>query len=133
MKEMLMNEMSNKDFAIAYARQGISVLPIHYIVDGKCSCGRGECTSPGKHPMTPSGVKDATSDINIIEEWWNRWPQANVAMASGSRSGIVVLDVDSRHDGLNSLQKMYEHHGKISTEAQVTTGGGGMHFYFRNP
>jgi len=49
----------------------------------------------GKVPYTSHGVKDATIDKELIKEWWSQWPEANVAIATGTISGIDVLDVDS--------------------------------------
>ena len=45
--------------ALAYVRRGWRVLPCHSIdpADGACTCGKADCTSPGKHPLTPNGVK----------------------------------------------------------------------------
>jgi hypothetical protein len=49
--------------ALRYAALGWHILPIHPAAGGLCSCGRGaDCTSPGKHPLTPRGLKDATAD-----------------------------------------------------------------------
>ena len=40
----------------AYAAAGFRVLPIHTAPDGRCSCGKADCHSPGKHPRTEHGV-----------------------------------------------------------------------------
>jgi hypothetical protein len=52
-----------------YAHRGWRVLPLHGIVEGKCTCGKKDCGSPGKHPRTPRGFKDATINENIIMSW----------------------------------------------------------------
>ena len=74
------------------------VAPAHWIEsDGICSCGKPECSSPGKHPiaeLVPHGFKDATTDLETIWEWWDQYPLANIIVPTGSRSGIWVLDVD---------------------------------------
>ncbi len=47
--------------ALKYARRGWPVLPLESVSSsGECSCGDRECANPGKHPMTPHGVGDAT-------------------------------------------------------------------------
>ena len=57
-----------------------------------CSCGDADCASPGKHPRTRDGVHDAsTPTASRSRRWWARWPDANVAIATGV---LVVLDVD---------------------------------------
>ena len=63
--------------------------------DGSCACPRGHIQkNSGKAPLTPHGDKDATTDRAVIEEWWVRWPSANVGVALGS-SGLVAIDCDS--------------------------------------
>ena len=52
------------------------VAPAHHILpDGRCSCGKLDCPSPGKHPLTPNGFKDATTDAEAIRHWWTQYPQ----------------------------------------------------------
>jgi hypothetical protein len=29
-----------------------------------------------------------------VDEWWTRWPDANVGVVTGAVSGVVVLDAD---------------------------------------
>ena len=47
----------------------------------------------GKEPLTRNGVKDATVDERAILHYWERWPDANVGIATGA-PGPSVLDVD---------------------------------------
>jgi hypothetical protein len=42
--------------------------------------------------MTPHGVKDATTDLDQIETWWSKNPKANIGIAPGQKSGVLVLD-----------------------------------------
>jgi len=81
--------------ALAYSALGLPVVPIHAAAGGKCSCGEGSaCKSPGKHPLTAHGFRDATCDPTVIRGWFTEWPDANVAVAPNGR--VVVVDVD-RH------------------------------------
>src|SRR5688572_8530133 len=99
----------HRAWALYYASLGWHVLPVFEIgPDGCCTCNPGgECSqgSPGKHPRTTYGVSEATADPRQIEAWWAQWPTANVGLATGARSGIVVLDVDASDGkpGLTSL------------------------------
>jgi Bifunctional DNA primase/polymerase, N-terminal len=111
--------------ALAYARHGIPVLPVHTPADdGVCSCGRDDCDRPGKHPRLRHGLTDASTDPRRIEMWWARWPDANV----GLRTGVVmdVADIDSV-EGWHGLCHL--HGGAIPPGPQVRTGGG-RHFWF---
>src|SRR5262249_36511973 len=47
-------------------------------------------------------------------------------------SGLVVLDIDPRHNGLASLEKIRRKHG-LSKTTRVLTGSGGHHLYFKHP
>ena len=100
-----------RDAALTYAELGWPVLPCHSIVNGKCSCGNTQCTSPAKHPYLRNGCKGATTDRDTILHWWQRWPQANVAIATGTAAGIVVLDIDPKHGGEESLAQLITEYG----------------------
>src|SRR5262245_10913133 len=122
------------DAALAYARRGWAVLPIHTVTHGQCSCGNTTCDSPAKHPRTAHGVHDATSDETSICRWWTRWPEANIGIATGAVSGLVALDVDTRHDGPESLQQLIQAHPTDFPETvRSLSGGGGSHLIFASP
>lgn len=119
--------------ALAYARRGWSVLPIHYIRDLRCSCDRVECASAGKHPRTLQGVKDATTEQEAIQRWWIDFPETNIGIATGWKSRLVVLDIDPRHNGDDSLAQLERQYGPLPHTVEVLTGGGGRHIYFQHP
>ena len=126
--------MSALRFARVYAAIGWKVFPVYEAVEGRCSCQAGkDCHSPGKHPRTAHGFKDATNDASIIAAWWRDWPRANIGVATGHASGIAVLDVDPRNDGLATLESMMEQHGSMPHTPKAQTGGGGLHFVFAYP
>jgi hypothetical protein len=68
-----------------------------------------------------------------IEEWFRRWPQANVGIVTGVVSGLVVLDIDPGHGGDESLAVWEREHGPLPHTITAATGGGGHHHYFRHP
>ncbi len=121
--------------ALWYAAEGWAVLPIHWVeqVNGsaQCSCGKQDCGSVGKHPLLHHGSKDATKDETAIRAWWEKWPKANVGIATGSVSGIWVLDVDSKSGGHESLRELEATHGRLPYSPLVITGSDGQHYYFR--
>jgi hypothetical protein len=119
-------------WALLYARLGLAVFPVHTIRNGWCSCGKPDCKrSAGKHPMTRHGYKDATTDPATLRNWWTLWPDANIGIATGRVSGIVVLDVDGE-DGEQRLAKFAREYGVLPPTAEVKTPRG-RHLYFRYP
>ncbi len=119
--------------ALDYARRGWSVIPLHTLTAGGCSCRRHECSSAAKHPRTEHGLKDAATDEGTIRQWWDEWPDANVGIVAGAESGLVVLDVDPRHGGDESLRRLEEQHGPLPHTPKSRTGGGGQHHVFAHP
>ena len=113
--------------AVSYSEHGWAVFPLHTAVDGVCDC-RKKCSSPGKHPRTMAGFKDASTDYEKVSEWWSIWPQANIGIATGAVSGIVVVDVDPRNGGLETASGIF-----LPKTAQVLTQGGGFHLYYKYP
>ena len=108
-------------FALEYARRGWSVLPL--APRSKVPAVRG-----GR------GVHDATRDSEQLVRWWTALPSAGVAVACGRPSaGLIVLDVDPRNGGDESLHDLQGLHGGLPPTPRVLTGGGGEHYYFRLP
>ena len=128
-----MTSHSPEQAALRYARAGLAVFPLHAALQGRCTCGRPDCGSPGKHPRTSRGLNDATKDEEQVARWWATWPDANVGIATGAVSGVVVLDVDPKNGGDDGLVGLREEYGNLPATRTVVTGGGGAHFYFRHP
>jgi hypothetical protein len=104
--------MSSQRAALAYARRGWPVFPL-----------RPNNKEP--HPvLAPHGLKDATTDHHVIEAWWDRVPSANVAIVTGSASGLVVVDLD-----LGADAKELE----LPSTRVIQTPSGGVHLYYRHP
>ena len=100
------------DAALAYAKMGWHVIPLHTPTgkSGQCSCGRAECgNSIGKHPRVKDWPNNASTEANTIKKWWDKWPNANIGIATGAKSGIVVLDVDGP-EGAATLKKLQQEH-----------------------
>ncbi|MGC2854156.1 AAA family ATPase [Novispirillum sp. DQ9] len=122
--------------AVEYgAELGWHILPVHGIDNnGRCTCARRDCTKPGKHPITgPDGKAFRPSaDPAIIRQWWADNPRANIGVAV-EPSGLVVVDVDPRNGGADTLSDLERQHGPIKSEIEASTGGGGAHFIFTRP
>lgn len=63
------------DAAIGYAKHGLSVFPVE-----------------GKRPVTPEGMLNATTNLEVIEAWWKRRPNWGVAIRIPPWA--VIIDVD---------------------------------------
>ena len=118
--------------AVDYARRGWPVFPVHGAADGECTCGDPTCTSPGKHPRTHRGFKNATTNVKQIELWWKQHPDSNIGVPTGPKT-FFALDVDPQHGGEFSLDDLVARHGPLPDTVQSLTGGGGVHHLFRCP
>jgi putative DNA primase/helicase len=132
--------MGNKilEAALSYAKRGWPVLPLHTPQNGKCSCRKNDCTKIGKHPrydkgLIPNGLKDASTDPEIIKKWWGIWPDANIGIRTGQVSGLFVLDVDAKNSGLETIRQLEQRFGALPATSKVRTGGGGLHYFFQYP
>ena len=108
------------------------VFPCHSIQNGRCTCGKNCGTSAGKHPRTKNGVLDASADPTVISEWWRRWPDSNIGLATGEPSGVDVLDVDPRHGGDETLRELEMKNGALPSTLTSLSGGGGTHIFFKH-
>ena len=109
-----------------YVGLGLNVLLVHGFVDGMCTCGNPECSSPGKHPLHSNGVYGATTDLKWLESQYNAFPHSNVAIAAGRESGILFLDLDTA-EAIEAVRKM-----GVPLTWKFTTGKGEQHI-FRYP
>ena len=105
-KNQKRKELTLKEAAIWYAENGWSVFPLHSItLDGICTCRDPDCSSPGKHPRTPHGFKDATTDLETVRDFWDCWPDSNIGTPTGKEAGIVAIDIDDRTPALLFVTK----------------------------
>jgi hypothetical protein len=107
------------DWALEYAAIGWRVHP----------CRPGE-----KKPILDGWQKQATTDSTLIERWWGRTPDANIALATGPGSGIFVLDVDGP-EGERALVELERQHGPLPEiyPQQWTGSGRGWQAFFAYP
>lgn len=113
---------------------GWKIFPCYGICEnGGCTCSKGSaCEHAGKHPITAHGVKDATDDDQRIIAWTQMANRPNWALACGSESDVVVIDVDTHGaDGFGAIRAWEKKHGKLPITLTATTGSGGKHLFFR--
>lgn len=124
------------DQILQYAKFGYHVFPIHGFVDGLCTCGKqAACKDIAKHPLTDTGYKAATTDLDQIRNWYQNYKDfCNWGFATGQDySKVWVLDVDKKDDGPGTLANLLRQHGALPRTAMAKTGGGGEHYYFALP
>jgi putative DNA primase/helicase len=101
-----------KEAALEYARAGIKIVPI----------------GPKKRPITEHGAKDASCDVNVVAEWWDRNPDANIGVVLGEANGFFALDIDY-DDGCKE-----DYHLSLPPQTPMCiTGKGNRHAYFKMP
>lgn len=99
--------------ALAYARSGLAIFP---------------CLVNAKAPATPHGFKDATTDIDQINAWWEQ-ADYNIGLEPG-RAGWFVVDIDPRHGGDSTWAEHCTILHDLPTIRTVITPSGGRHLYF---
>ncbi len=105
--------MATVDLALAYAAQGWAVIPLN-----------------GKVPLTPNGVKDATTDPATVRKMFgNR--ECNI----GARvpANWIVLDFDKRNGGSPEALEALAGTGLPQTLTAETGSEGGLHLYYLRP
>src|SRR5258706_14993993 len=114
-----------REVALTYARLRLHVVPLHTPIfrpDGAtaCSCWkRDTCPNIGKHPrwrkgMLEHGANSASASEATVGVWWDEWPTANVGIATGDVSRLLLLDGDPRHGSVESLQRLERKHGRLA-------------------
>ena len=68
-----------------------------------------------------------------VQAWFSGWPEAGIGIVTGAVSGLVVLDIDFRHGGEASLERLERQYGRLPATVECRSGGGGRHLYFAHP
>lgn len=106
--------------ALAYAERGLPVFPLK---------------AGSKRPIFKGGHKNATTDQERIRKWWREHPNANIGLATGHYSNLVVLDVDIKNgiDGEASLRELVHRLGALPQTLEQRTASGGRHLIYKTP
>lgn len=98
-------------FALEYVERGWPVIP-----------------TLGKQPITAwTEYQQRLPTTDQVRAWFNCQGGYNVAIVTGSCSGLVVVDCDSEEDTTWWMSRF------PPSPLTVATGGGGAHFYYRHP
>lgn len=113
--------MSKKNLKAArkLAKSGQPVFPCHT---------QGE---KAKRPRTKNGFKDATCDLDQVERWWTKWPDAAIGIPTGIKWDVLDVDRKAESDGRGHLPYLYRLGLLDGCVRLVRTPSGGWHLYFR--
>lgn len=112
------------EHALAYAGLGLDIFPVH--PDTKRPMAAEVRGAPSQH--------HATLDLDQIEEWWGRWP--NALIGHRIAPDMVLLDIDPRHDGMATWAAIKAAlNGDLPTTRTHYSGrsDGGGHVWFKRP
>jgi len=134
--------------ALAWGRRGHASFPLwwpiaHSDQPATCACGEVCGNQAAKHPvasvtrgnrlifLAPHGHLSATTNTGVLKHWFGYLvPEANLGIATEK---LVVVDIDPRHGGDESLKKLEADHGELPLTWRSLTGGGGEHIFFVCP
>ena len=104
--------MTIPPYALQLAEAGFPVFP----------CG------PDKKPWCERGFYAASTDNEALSKLWRGKANAYVGVPCGAVSGIDILDIDPKHDGMAWWEK---HRTSIPETRTHRTRSGGLHILFR--
>lgn len=83
----------------------------------------------GKEPVTKNGYKDATNDLEQVQEWWTKNPNYNIGLPAGLNDLFIIdIDVKGKVNGHETLKKK----GFVFPETvSQDTPSGGNHLLFK--
>jgi hypothetical protein len=106
--------------AVKLAGRGFAVFPLQ----------------PGQkrpHPrLAPHGFHDATAAKMRALHRWRTEPAANIGVATGAASGIVVVDIDRDAGGEATMRELMARRGSLGAPAWTVTGSG-FHAIYAHP
>jgi hypothetical protein len=88
-----------------------------------------------KIPAVPAsrggqGCLDATDDEEIIAGWAREYPNANIGIAAGEPSGLLVVDFDPRNGSEETVARLATRKQTFLPTVEVRTWSGGTHLYY---
>jgi hypothetical protein len=99
-----------------YALKGLEIFPV----------------GSDKRPL--SSQHNATTDLDQIEQWWERWPDALIGHRINPH--VVLLDIDPRHNGKQTWDAIRAELNSHLPTTRVHISGredGGGHVWFERP
>lgn len=88
-----------------------------------------------RHDKVPAiagagGFKSATTDSAALAAWALDFPHANIGIATGRVSGIIVIDKDPRNGSEETIARLAKQGKRLPDTVESETCQGGRHLYF---
>ncbi len=85
-----------------------------------------------KGPLLTNWQKlDLDNSYTVMKDWLQRFNNnLNIGIVCGKKSGVFVLDIDVKDDGLKTWETLIKDNGEPNTLYQ-TTPSGGRHYFFK--
>lgn len=117
------------DYALDYLVRGWPVFPVcRPVTEFRCM-QHGRCSNAGKVPLVKwERFQTELPTEQEVREWWRRDATANIGMATGALSGIIVLDCDG-----GDARKVALDRGVPPTPTVFTGKPGGVHYHLAHP
>ena len=129
-----MDDLSKyKDSAVKYVEMGLSLCPINARkkkVFNKKS-GKTEIKKAIKWHL--NWKTEAINTVSAAKQYWNRYPNASIAIVTGERSNnLLVIDVDKKDgkDGTKAIKEWEKVNGKFPDTLMAESCTKGFHYYY---
>jgi hypothetical protein len=113
--------------ALTYVAKGWHVFPVP----------PGEKKSYKSAKFSDGRQWGATTDAEEVNRDFQRWPDANVGIVTGPKSGFFVVECDTPEghdvDGIASLAMVVAKHGALPETLMAESPSGSLHHYFKYP
>jgi putative DNA primase/helicase len=103
--------ISREQLALSYVRRGWSLVPLR---------GKTKIPAPKAWQNLPRTTKEEAIQYARSGN--------NIGIRTGAISGIIVVDVDKKHNGIENAKAL-----KFPRTPMVRTGSGGYHLYYKYP
>ena len=107
--------MTKTEQALTLAAKGFKVFPIKPMAKAP--------------PLLADWPGKATTDLDTVSDFWLATPEANIGIHC---DGMIVIDVDSRKGGDESINELEKQHGAFPRTFRTSTPSGGHHIFYRS-
>ena len=119
-------KLNTNEWGKWYLHHGFSIMPV--------GADKKPLLAKWKHLQT---TKPTEADLNL---WWGdngKYPHSGIAIITGEISGIVVVDIDPKNGGFDSMLALKASNQLTDFDPKNTptahTQSGGVHYYFNHP